>query len=205
MTEEKKSVFNELNSLNLNDATKRKKTLTYLPWAEAWEEVCKIYPLATYKIQKDENNKCFFGDGLMGYMVFTSVTIENLTHSMWLPVLDGANKAMKVESYQYKTKYDTRTVEACSIFDINKAIMRCLTKNIAMFGLGLYIYRGEDLPSITEEEGVSPSETALEFVKKFPELTALLKAKGLSRNQVTDIVKKVGFDEKKIHKEVQGM
>jgi hypothetical protein len=60
--------------------------------------------------------------------------------------MDGANKAMKQESYSYKTKYGEKWVEAASMFDVNKTIMRCLVKNLAMFGLGLYIYAGEDLP-----------------------------------------------------------
>ena len=41
---------------------------------------------------------------------------------------------------------EERTLEAASMFDVNKAIMRCLVKNLAMFGLGLYVYAGEDLP-----------------------------------------------------------
>jgi NH3-dependent NAD+ synthetase len=53
---------------------------------------------------------------------------------------------MKNEAYTYKTKYGDKTCEAATMFDINKTIMRCLTKNLAMFGLGLYIYAGEDLP-----------------------------------------------------------
>ena len=78
-----------------------------------------------------------------------------------LPVLDSSNKAMKAVPYTYTTpKWDynpqtrrrekigmeERTVEAASMFDVNKAIMRCLVKNLAMFGLGLYVYAGEDLP-----------------------------------------------------------
>ena len=45
-----------------------------------------------------------------------------------------------------KVGMEERTVEAASMFDVNKAIMRCLVKNLAMFGLGLYVYAGEDLP-----------------------------------------------------------
>ena len=86
-------------------------------------------------------------------MVFTEVTINGLTHMMWLPVMDGANKAMKSEGYIYDTKHKKGlTVEPASMFDINKAIMRCLVKNLAMFGLGLYIYSGEDLPEIEVEK-----------------------------------------------------
>jgi hypothetical protein len=78
---------------------------------------------------------------------------------MWLPVMDGANKAMKAEAYTYTTKYGEKDVEPASMFDINKTIMRCLVKNLAMFGLGLYIYAGEDLPEdLTPPQPISESE-----------------------------------------------
>ena len=73
-----------------------------------------------------------------------------------MPVMDGANKAMKAEKYSYQVKgrngqpYD-KWVEAATMFDINKTIMRCLVKNLAMFGLGLYIYAGEDLPTTDDD------------------------------------------------------
>ena len=70
---------------------------------------------------------------------------------MWLPVMDNANKTMKLNPYTYKTKKGEKTVSAISMFDINKAVMRCLVKNLAMFGLGLYIYAGEDLPEDIRE------------------------------------------------------
>jgi DNA-directed RNA polymerase subunit RPC12/RpoP len=70
---------------------------------------------------------------------------------MWLPVMDNANKSMKLEAYTYNTRQGDKTVEAISMFDINKAVMRCLVKNLAMFGLGLYIYAGEDLPEDIRE------------------------------------------------------
>jgi hypothetical protein len=77
---------------------------------------------------------------------------------MWLPVMDGANKAMKRTPYTYKVwnrqtkQWTEKTVAAATMFDINKTIMRCLVKNLAMFGLGLYIYAGEDLPEGESEE-----------------------------------------------------
>jgi hypothetical protein len=76
---------------------------------------------------------------------------------MWLPVMDGRNKAMKAEPYTYtvrdfKTKQQVeKTVEAFTMFDVNKTIMRCLVKNLAMFGLAIYIYAGEDLPDVEPE------------------------------------------------------
>lgn len=92
-------------------------------------------------------------DENIGYMVFTDVTINDLTHTMWLPIMDSANKTIKSTSYTYNTKFKKDIlVEAATMFDVNKTIMRCLVKNLAMFGLGLYIYSGEDLPEIETEK-----------------------------------------------------
>lgn len=161
-TTENMTMFEKLNNLNVNDHVEEKETgktkLSYLSWAWAWAEVKKLYPDANYTIWKDEKNKPYiFTEGL-GYMVYTSVTIDGLTHEMWLPVMDGHNMAMLDESYQVKTKYNSYTVNKASMMDINKAIMRCLTKNLAMFGLGLYIYAGEDLPEV-EEVSVQAEKT----------------------------------------------
>ena len=66
--------------------------------------------------------------------------------------MDSSNKAMKNKPYTYDTRYKKGiVVEPATMFDINKTIMRCLVKNLTMFGLGLYIYAGEDLPEIQEE------------------------------------------------------
>tara|TARA_R110001599_G_scaffold329477_1_gene543508 strand:- start:257 stop:922 length:666 start_codon:yes stop_codon:yes gene_type:complete len=147
MSETEKSVFEVLSAINVNDKVEKKNGLTYLSWAWAWAEVKKNYPSATYKVVKDEaTNMPFVFDPNMGYMCSTEVTIKGETLEMWLPVMDGANKAMKLEAYEYTTKYGTKSVQGASMFDINKTIMRCLVKNLAMFGLGHYIYAGEDLP-----------------------------------------------------------
>ncbi len=149
--EDIKKKFAELYSLDVNAYVEQKQGLSYLSWAYAWAQFKKFYPDATYSIQKDENGRCYFGDESIGYMVYTSVTADGLTYEMWLPVMDGANKSMKLDSYTYQTRSGEKTVEAISMFDINKAVMRCLVKNLAMFGLGLYIYAGEDLPEDIRE------------------------------------------------------
>ena len=142
-----KSVFETLNAVNVNDKVEKKKDLTYLSWSYAWGEVKKVYSDATYTIVRDPHTMSpYFFDQHLGYMVMTSVTIQGQTLEMWLPVMDGANQAMKHESYEYSTRYGVKTVDAATMFDINKTLMRCLTKNLAMFGLGLYIFAGEDLP-----------------------------------------------------------
>lgn len=159
-------VFKKLYHKDVSNYTKSVKagsrSLNYLSWSHAWAEVKKDYPNATYKIKKfGEAQLPYVYDENTGYMVFTEVAIEEQTHEMWLPVMDGANKAMKSEPYTYQVinwvngKRDgfiDKRVEQASMFDINTAIMRCLTKNLAMFGLGLYIYSGEDLPEQPEIE-----------------------------------------------------
>lgn len=138
-------IFNELNSKNVNDYKEDREGLSYLSWTYAIQEISKKYNIE-YEIEKFENNLPYVYDENTGYMVFTKVTINGLTKEMWLPVMDSKNKAMKKDPYTYKTKLGEKTVEAATMFDINKTIMRCLVKNLAMFGLGLYIYAGEDLP-----------------------------------------------------------
>lgn len=144
-------VFKTLNSINVNENTEKKNGLTYLSWAWAWTELKKVYPDATYQIRQFDGKPYLYDENL-GYMVMTEMTVDGITHEMWLPVMDGANKAMKSEEYTVKTKYKEITVQAATMFDINTAIMRCLTKNISMFGLGLYIYAGEDLPEDSAEK-----------------------------------------------------
>lgn len=155
MTKESKelSVFERLSAINVNDKVEKKNGLTYLSWAWAWSEVKKAYPNASYEVVDVDM-------GILGIMCTTSVTIEGQTLRMWLPVMDSNNKAMKVESYTYSTKYGEKTVEAATMFDVNKTLMRCLVKNLAMFGLGIYIYAGEDLPE---------SETAQSNVQSAPQ------------------------------------
>lgn len=139
---EKKTVFERLSAINVNEHVEKKDGLTYLSWAWAWSEVKKACPDASYKIGATEY------DEVLGFMCHTTVTIEGETLEMWLPVMDGKNKSMKKYPYEYNTKYGAKLVDAATTFDINKTIMRCLVKNLAMFGLGIYIYAGEDLPEV---------------------------------------------------------
>lgn len=132
--------FNKVSNIDVSKMTEEKNGLTYLSWAMAWKEFCKVYPNARYEIVKNEKNLPYFKDDEVGYMVYTRVTVDELTHEMWLPVLDFKNKPMMKPN----------------MFDINKTVMRCLTKNLAMFGLGLHVYTGEDLPS--EDDTPEPKQ-----------------------------------------------
>lgn len=142
--------FVKLYSIDASKYVEKKNDLSYLSWPYAWAEVKKLYPDADYDVLKF-NGLPYVFDPKTGYMVYTTVTIEGITHEMWLPVMDGANKAMLDRPYQYKTRQGIKSVEAATMFDINKTIMRCLVKNLAMHGFGLYIYAGEDLPEISQD------------------------------------------------------
>lgn len=130
MTNKLETIQKQLLELDCSAYTDEKNKLAYLSWANAYREALKAYPNLDYSIIKDDNGKSYFGDDVVGYMVYTTITIESKTREMWLPVMDFRNKSILKPS----------------TMDINKAIMRCLVKNLAMFGLGTYIYAGEDLP-----------------------------------------------------------
>jgi hypothetical protein len=182
MSEKKKSVFETLSAINVNDKVEKKNGLTYLSWAWAWGEVKKVYPSASYRIIRDLNTgEIYTYSKTLGYMVMTEVEIEGEALEMWLPVMDGANKPMKSEPYTYQsTKWESgrkilidKTVDAADMFDINKTLMRCLTKNLAMFGLGHYIFAGEDLPEV--EPVVSAPVKAAPSVKEEAQVNKQLK------------------------------
>lgn len=124
------NIINSFLDLDVNEFKEKKAGLYYLSWANAMREALKIYPDLKYEIHKNDDNLPIFGNDQLGYMVYTSVNIENQVRECWLPVLDYRNKV----------------INKPNMFDVNKSLMRCLTKNLAMFGLGLYIYAGEDLP-----------------------------------------------------------
>lgn len=185
--------FTKLYSINVNDKVDKKNKLTYLSWSYARAEFKKVYPDATYEIKLFDNKPYIFDEDL-GYMVFTSVTVWELTHEMRLPVMDWANKAMKNKEYTYKVKdrdtreYVEKTVDKASMFDVNKTIMRCLTKNLAMFGLGLYIYAWEDLPEEEKKDSKEAKKPTF-WAEQFENLKAK-KAEYINAIQVLDIVNK---------------
>lgn len=182
---ENKEIVKELLELNVNERTEEKNGLTYLSWSWAWTEILKRYPDATYEICKFENNLPYVYDENTGYMVFTKVNINNVVREMWLPVMDGANKAMLDKPYTYKVKdYKTqqiieKTVQPATMFDINKTIMRCLTKNLSMYGLGLYIYSGEDLPEQLDTKEEEKDDTDYKA-----ELENYIQEKGLDKVEI---------------------
>ena len=164
MEKSTQTTFEKLSAINVNDKVEKKNNLTYLSWAWAWSEVKKACPDATYQIGMTEY------DDALGFMCHTSVTIAGESLEMWLPVMDGANNSMKKVAYTFTTRYRDKQVAAATTFDINKTLMRCLVKNLAMFGLGIYIYAGEDLPETETvvSAAAKPAEPATLIDNKIP-------------------------------------
>ena len=86
-----------------------------------------------------------------GIMVYTTVSVNGVTREMCLPVMDASNKPLKDHDYTIKMKSGEKSIPAATMFDINRSIMRCLAKNCAMFGIGLHLWMGEDVPEAVSE------------------------------------------------------
>lgn len=136
------SNFKELSKINVNEHTEKKNGLTYLSWAWAVDQLLQNDPTATWTY----GQPVAFGDTLM---VFCSVTAFGKTMTAQLPVIDFRNKA----------------ISNPDAMAVNTAMQRCLAKAIALHGIGLYIYAGEDLPEedkVQAPQKVTPNAGALD-------------------------------------------
>jgi hypothetical protein len=146
LTEGKKmKSFKELREINVNEFTEKKGQLTYLSWTWAVDTLLQNDPMAVWEFPEPKT----YNDTVM---VFCNVTAMGKTMRMQLPVMDNRNNAI--------LNPDTRK--------ISDATMRCLAKCIACFGIGLYIYAGEDLPTI--EIDIAPMINGMKQAKTLDEL-----------------------------------
>lgn len=120
--------FNELRTINVNEHIEKKGKFNYLSWTWAVDQLLQNDPSATWEFK----DPVYFAETLM---VFCSVTAFGKTMNCQMPVIDSRNKA----------------IPNPNAMDVNTAMMRCLTKCISLFGIGLYIYAGEDLPNTDPE------------------------------------------------------
>ena len=140
----------DLLKVNVNDHKEEKNGLSYLSWAWAWAEVLKADPKADFAVQTF-NGQPFMTVGDTA-MVWVSVTIFGKPVTCWLPVMNSRNSPISIAGRTFKDKYGKDQIEKVDAFNVNTSLMRCLTKAVAMHGLGLYIYAGEDLPEKEEKE-----------------------------------------------------
>ena len=149
------SKYLELRKINVNDNTEKKGRFTYLSWAWAVDQLLQLDPMATWEYKEPMK----FGDTMM---VFCTVTAFGKNMTAQLPVMNNQNKSM---------------INPDS-FAVNTAMQRCLAKAIALHGLGLYIYAGEDLPEDEEPIKVSPPKISAK-----PEETLV----GITPQQISSI------------------
>tara|TARA_R110000823_G_scaffold203197_1_gene334024 strand:+ start:176 stop:805 length:630 start_codon:yes stop_codon:yes gene_type:complete len=130
-------VWTTLSQINVSKNIEKKGNLSYLSWTWAWQTMMEHYPQATYEITEKT-----FADSSMEVQVVMRIEDgdQSVERMMWLPVMDYKNKA----------------IANPDSFAINTAKMRCLTKCLAMYGLGIYIYAGEDIPQAEKEALTKP-------------------------------------------------
>jgi hypothetical protein len=138
----------DLLKLNVNDHVEKKQNLSYLSWAWAWAEALKADPAATFEVQTFDGKAYMDVNGAA--MVWVTVTMFGKPMTCFLPVMNSSNQPISIEGRKFKDKYGNEKVEKIDSFNVNTAIMRCMTKGLALHGLGLYIYAGEDLPQVEE-------------------------------------------------------
>lgn len=149
------SIFTKLNGIDVSSKVKTKNGLTYLSWSSAVAEVKKLYPDMEIKIYPQimdqfGNTRFWHDDGKTGW-VEVGVTINGKEEREVLAIMDFKNKSIPAENI-------TST-------DANKAIKRCMVKAIALHGMGLYVYEGEDLPEDVTKAAQLQTEI-LELMKK---------------------------------------
>jgi hypothetical protein len=140
-TKEKSMNVIDLLKLNVNDHTEKKNGLTYLSWAWAWAEALKADPAASFTVQTFDG-KAYMDVNGTG-LVWVTVTMFEKPMTCMLPVMNHRNQP----------------IPAPNAFEVNTAIMRCMTKALALHGLGLYIYSGDDLP-MQDAEVITKADTA---------------------------------------------
>lgn len=132
----KKEIFDELYGIDINPHIEKDyKGLSYLSWATAYKLAMDKDPAMTYEIVQDNDGMPFFSRGNV-HIVKTKVCMFGESKEMFLPIMDNKHNA----------------VENPNARQVNDNIMRCLAKNIAMFGIGLPLYVGEDLAQFKEDK-----------------------------------------------------
>lgn len=138
------NTFEVLAGIPVRDKVEQKNGLDYLSWANAWALLMRQYPNSYRTVYENANGLNYFTDGAYAY-VKVGITVGDLEHIDYLPVLDHRNRAIPLENM--------------TSFDVNKAIQRSTAKAIAMHGLGLSLWTGEDIPeAVATETPEAPQE-----------------------------------------------
>ena len=152
------TTFNELASVATADKTEKKNGFTYLSWVYAWGEACKRYNV-TRTVYKSATGCLYHTDGRTAW-VEVGVTIEGVEHIDYLPIMDNRNQSIFLDKI--------------TSFDANKAIQRSTVKALALHGIGLNVYAGEDLPTIAALPSVAECKKWIEKGKRIGDVESYL-------------------------------
>ena len=162
-----KSIFQTLNEIDISSRVRTKNNAKYLPWSDAWGFVKTLYPQATYQVLTDDRTGNNYFTDEKTCWVETSVTINGETQTETLPVMNHKNQAILLAD-----------IDSCAV---NKAQKRCLVKNLALFGLGLSLWTGEELSDAAKtaktQKAKEDKKIAAELKKAQDELLEVMKTK----------------------------
>lgn len=206
---DKKTTFEDIRKIDVSDHIEKKMGLSYLSWAWAWDEMKKIDETASIQIHQFVDTELLselaskqpitpeliealpmidYKKDKAGATVKVSVTLNGRTETETLPVMNFKNKA----------------VANPDAMEINKAHKRCFVKALALHGLGLYIYAGEDLPQEPKEKEPTRQELDKEANQRIKALYEKLKEldSSLDDEAITNKLKEIlGADDlKKVNK-----
>jgi|TARA_R100001369_G_scaffold63342_1_gene90346 hypothetical protein len=151
----KNNIYKQLSSIDIKGKVEKKGKHDYMSWATAWHLIKSEYPEAQRKVYEcEETGLNFFTDGRTAY-VKVGIIIEGVEHVDYLPVMDFRNKSILLDKV--------------TSMDINTTIQRSTAKAIAMHGLGLSLWIGEDLNKVISEPMSTPKK-----VEKTPPLNLVL-------------------------------
>jgi len=149
MAEKKQTAFSTLNAINVRDKVETKGKVEYLSWAFAWQMLKELYPTAQRVVYENPMTGLnFFTDGKTAY-VKVGIAVDGIEHIDYLPVMDFRNASIPLEKI--------------TSMDVNKTIQRSTAKAIALHGLGLALWTGEDLPEAVTQ--VVEKEVSLKTLK----------------------------------------
>ena len=165
--EAKKGIYETLREVNVNEHTEQKGNLTYLSWVWALDQLYLHYPGAEVEVHKNPDGWPYWTDGRTCW-----VDVEVKIPTMSQNYITRREYAYPIMNYQNKSI----PLEKVTSFDVNTSIQRAVTRCIARFGLGFYIYAGEDLPP---EEN---AERAAALLKEWEEVDGALMRAGVDRH-----------------------
>tara|TARA_R100000353_G_scaffold10036_1_gene11254 strand:- start:5859 stop:6455 length:597 start_codon:yes stop_codon:yes gene_type:complete len=194
-----KNYYKSLSELPIKRLVEKKGGLDYLSWSNAWDMLKKEHPTAQRIVYESQQNGLnYFTDGKSAY-VKVGIIVKDIEHIDYLPVMDFRNKSISLDKI--------------TSMDVNKAIQRATAKAIAMHGLGLSLWTGEDIPSeptptkelevleigsekwarvvtyITANKTMTVDKIILMLSKKYKVTTAIT-------NEITKLVKMINIKKK---------